>query len=112
VSDAPNLDPDAALSEEEEQTLFAHYGEQRERDKGDPFEEGIVRSEEEVEVRAGEMQPAERVRLKKVLVTEDQKVVVPRRKEVVQLDTEPLPEGEVEHVDDAAPDDRPGERPV
>src|SRR4051812_16922014 len=112
VTDAPNLDPDAALSEEEEQTLFTHYGEQRERDKGDPFEDGIVRSEEEVEVHAGEMQPTERVRLRKVLVTEDVKMPVPRRKEVVQLDTEPLPEGDLERVDDAEPEDRPGERPL
>src|SRR5215212_10266136 len=29
ISDAPNLDPDAALTEDEQQALFAHYGEQR-----------------------------------------------------------------------------------
>src|SRR3954454_25253963 len=68
VTDEPNLDPDAALSEEEEQTLFTHYGEQRERAKADPCEEGIVRSQHEVEVHAGEIQPAARVRLRKVLV--------------------------------------------
>jgi hypothetical protein len=112
IDDAPNLDPDASLTHEEEEAVFNHYGHQRERDKGDPFEDGIVRSEEEVTVTPGEMQPAERVRLRKVLVTEDVRATVPRRKEVVQLETEPLPEGTVEQVEDAGPDDRPGEREV
>jgi sporulation protein YlmC with PRC-barrel domain len=110
VDEAPNLDPDASLTAEEQEAVFAHYGRQRERDKGDPFEEGIVRSEEDVSVTAGEMQPAERVRLRKVLVTEDVKTTVPRRKEVVQLETDPAPEGTVERVEEADPDDRPGER--
>ena len=113
VTEAPNIDPDAALTPGEEHALFTHYGEQIERDKGDPFDEGIVRSEEEVSVQAGEMQATERVRLRKVLVTENVTTTVPRRKEVIQLETDAPPEGVVEDVRDVEPgEDRPGERPL
>ncbi len=96
VDAAPNLEPDAALTPEQEETLFAHYGEQGERDKGDPFGDGLVRSEEEISVGKAEMAPAERVRLRKVTVTENVEMTVPRRKEVIQLETDPAPENMVE----------------
>ena len=112
IDEAPNLDPDASLSADEQEAVFAHYGRRREQDKGDPLEDGVVRSEEEVSVTPGEMQPAERVRLRKVLVTENVRTTVPRRKEVVQLETDPPPAGTVERTEDAGPDDRPGERPA
>ena len=110
VDSAPNLDPDAALTRDEEDAIFSHYGTQKELDRPDPFEEGMTRSEEEVAVRPGEMQPAERVRLRKYLVTEHVETTIPRRKEVVQLETDPAPDGVVERVEDAGPDERPGER--
>lgn len=103
VEAAPNLDPDAALTAEEEDILFRHYGHQRERDKADPFEEGVVRSEEEIRITEGELRPAERVRLRKYLVTEEVRTTVPRRKEVVQLEHEPPPEGTIESVEDLPP---------
>lgn len=94
VRSAPSLDPDAALDPEEEHALEAHYGPA-------PEPEGtMVRSEEEVRVRAGELRPAERVRLRKVLVTEDVETTVPRRREVIQLETEPPPAGRIESVED------------
>jgi hypothetical protein len=143
---APRLDPDTALTEEEEEALHAHYGAATgdreapgERSPatgaaggdqeapgepsratgaaaGDDAAPGespattgaapeLVRSEEQVRVRpGGEMKPAERVRLRKVLVTEHVKTTVPRRKEVVQLETEPAPEGRIEAVQDVPPD--------
>ena len=111
VKTAPNIDPDAALTPDEEETLFAHYGEQRERDKGDPFGDGLVRSEEEISIGKQEMAPAERVRLRKVTVTENVEMTVPRRKEVIQLETDAPPEGQIEAVEDLAPGEgRPGER--
>jgi hypothetical protein len=114
VEAAPSLDPDAALTPEEEEAIFAHYGAQKERDKGDPFEEGMVRSEEEISVQAGDLRPAERVRLRKFMVTEHVETVVPRRKEVIQLETDPPPAGTVEHVEDIDPAGgaQPGERPL
>ena len=108
VDAAPNVDPDAALTADEQAAILGHYDAQVERDKPDVATEGMVRSEEEVDVRPGPMQAAERVRLRKVLVTEDVRTVVPRRREVIQLETDPLPEGEIEAVEDLGPrEDRP-----
>lgn len=94
IKDGPRVDPDASLTQAEEDRLYAHYGVDR------PAPE-VVRHEEEVRVEPGAMEPAERVRLKKVRVQTEEKRVVPVRKEVVQLETEPPPEGHVEDVQDA-----------
>jgi hypothetical protein len=122
VSSAPNVDPEVELSREEEAELLAHFGEgnagagARERggavaagEAGDAGErreglqegEGMVRSEEEVDVSAGPMRPSERVRLRKVLVTEHVEKTVPVRREEIRLETDPPPEGHVESVEDA-----------
>jgi hypothetical protein len=100
VKDAPNVDPDVTLSAEDEQRMFEHYGQ-----GAGPV---MVRSEEEVSVRPGEPQPVERVRLRKVTVTDHVEKTVPVRREVVQLEHEPPPDGQIESVEDAgqAPDDR------
>ena len=101
------------MTPEEEQTLYRHYGreygERRRRPRRPPTErahdtlgdDAMTRSEEEVTVHEGEMRPAERVRLRKVLVTEHQKRTIPVQREVVALETEP-PEGA-----EPAPEDRP-----
>lgn len=94
LKDAPRADPDVALTADEEDRLYAHYGEQR------PAPE-MVRHEEEVRVEPGEMKPSERVTLKKVRVQTEETRTVPVRKEVVQLETEPPPEGQIEDVQDA-----------
>lgn len=100
VKDAPQIDPSVALSASEEEALWRHYGQDYERlpeghddEPAEPREDAMTRSEEEVEVHEGAMQPAERVRLRKVLVTDHETRTVPVRKEVVQLETEPPPEG-------------------
>jgi hypothetical protein len=100
VKDAPNVDPDVTLSAEDEQRMFEHYG----RGSG-PV---MVRSEEEVSVQPGEPQPVERVRLRKATVTDHVEKTVPVRREVVQLEHEPPPDGQIESVEDVgqAPDDR------
>lgn len=108
IRDAPRVDPDVAPTEDEERALYAHYGREytagtgtdapATSDTGDAAE--VVRSEEEVEVREGPMKPAERVRLRKVLVTDHEERTIPVRKEVVQLETEPPPSGRIEHVED------------
>ena len=116
VKDAPNVDPDVAPTPEEEDRLFDHYGlDEAERSEAQPSAsrtEGddsdtpeVVRSEEEVSVRPGPERPVERVRIRKVRVTENVTREVPRRREVVQLEMEPPPEGRIESVDELPPDE-------
>jgi hypothetical protein len=134
IKDAPRIDPEVALTAEEEERLYRHYGrdyahvtseegrephpegehgehDHGEHDHGDhdhgehdhePLgDDAMTRSEEEATIGEGPMRPAERVRLRKVLVTEQVKKTVPVEREVVQLETEPAPEGRIERVEDA-----------
>src|SRR3954470_15839780 len=95
VKDAPNVDADVELDEDGERRLFEHYG----RGEGGPLDADpdaaeVVRSEEEpVVTDTIERRPTERVRLKKVLVTEDVQRTVPVRKEVVEVVEDPPEEG-------------------
>lgn len=100
VREAPNLDPDTVLSPEEEDVLSAHYATQADRTYGTEAPDTMLRSEEEVQVGVEELAPAERVRLRKVMVTEHVSQTVPVRREVIQLETEPPPEGTIESVED------------
>jgi hypothetical protein len=116
VRDAPAIDPDSSLDEAEQERLARHYAAhfdepaaaagsdepvEGDRDaapgEGAP---GMIRSEEEVVPGSTDMRPAERVRLRKVLVTEDVKQTVPVRREEIRLETDPPPEGTVERVED------------
>ena len=101
VRGAPDLDPDASLAPGEEEALSAHYGRQVRQDLGVDDEPGtMIRSEEEVQTGVTAPKPAERVRLKKVLVTEHVEQTVPVRREEIRLETEPAPEGHIERVED------------
>jgi hypothetical protein len=109
VKDAPRIDPEVELTAEEEEALWRHYGQEyvplRDDEDAGVAPTGtdgaaMTRSEEEVHVERGPMQPTERVRLRKVLVTEEQQRTIPVRKEVVQLETDPVPEGRIEEVHD------------
>jgi hypothetical protein len=119
VRDAPAIDPDASLDEAEQERLARHYaapegeraadGEGAADEDRAPDGEGaadedrapeMIRSEEEVVTGTSEMRPAERVRLRKVLVTENVTQTVPVRREEIRLETDPPPEGNVEHVED------------
>jgi hypothetical protein len=53
----------------------------------------MIRSEERVVAGTTPMRPAERVRLRTVLVTGHVKKTVPVRREEIRLETEPRPEG-------------------
>jgi hypothetical protein len=119
VKDAPRIDPEVALTASEEEALWRHYGQEyahvRDDEPGVDTTGGaglggdaMTRSEEEVRVHEGPMRPAERVRLRKVMVTEHETRTVPVRKEVIQLETDPAPEGHVEQVVDV--DDDPSIR--
>src|SRR3954465_12625812 len=114
VEEAPDVDPDVELSEEDERLLHEHYGRDYappsatesmgSEDVAPPSDEetdtAMTRSEEEVTFGKRVTRRAERVRLKKVLVHNEVTQTVPVRKEVIKLETDPPPEGEVESVED------------
>jgi hypothetical protein len=99
--DAPDVDPDVELTEEQERLLHEHYGREWAPASGEETDDAMTRSEEEVEFSKRPVQRAERVRLKKVLVDDEVTRTVPVRREVIQLETDPPPEGDVESVEDA-----------
>jgi hypothetical protein len=119
VVDAPRVDPEIALSEDEERSLFEHYGERWETPGDDgaparsdagpsaPGDAGrgaeVIRSEEEVGLGPVERRPVERVRLRRVTVTENVQRTVPVRREEVRLETDPPPEGRIESAEDVEP---------
>ena len=120
VRDAPSMDPDAALDEAEQERLARHYrgvvaarpdregDPERNEDAPGDREAEMIRSEEEVVTGTTPMQPSERVRLRKVLVTENVTRTVPVRREEIRLETDPPPEGNIESVEELPPeDDRP-----
>jgi uncharacterized protein (TIGR02271 family) len=102
VKDAPNMDPDGHLSEQEEQELWRHYGldygdaatdEDRDtvgRDTSGPTtDEAMTRSEEELRV-GTETRERGRARLRKYVTTEQQTVTVPVSREEVRVEREPI----------------------
>jgi hypothetical protein len=109
VRDAPSLDPeDGALDEADQERLARHYAgapaaapdrDQEAAPSGEAPE--MIRSEEEVVTGTTPPRPTERVRIRKVLVTDHVTRTVPVRREEVRLETDPPPEGQVESVEDA-----------
>src|SRR3954454_23519587 len=100
IQEAPNVDPDVALTDEEEERLHAHYGEATQIMPDREATPEIVRSEEEVEFRTAPARPKERVRLKKHVVVENVEKTVPVRREEVRLEHDPPQEGRVVRVED------------
>jgi uncharacterized protein DUF2382/PRC-barrel domain protein len=100
VRAAPNVDPDVALDEDEQQRLHEHYatalgegqapadGPSRDPAAGEEAPE-VVRSEEELRAERGPMRPRERIRLKKYLVTDYVEKTVPVRREEVHVEHDP-----------------------
>lgn len=113
VKDAPGIEPDGELSEDDEQRLFEHYGvdyttagtttatEGRDvegRDVSGPTtDDAMTRSEEELRV-GTERREAGRVRLRKYVVTEHEQRTVPVRREEVRVEREPIREGNVDQA--------------
>jgi uncharacterized protein (TIGR02271 family) len=115
VKDAPNMDPDGHLSEQEEQKLWRHYGldygtagyDDRDmaatdqattydrddtvgRDVSGPTtDDAMTRSEEELQV-GTETRERGRARLRKYVTTETQQVTVPVQREEVRVEREPI----------------------
>jgi uncharacterized protein (TIGR02271 family) len=103
IKDAPNMDPDGHLSEQEEQELWRHYGldyspdpdPDPDRDavgrdvSGPATDAAMTRSEEELAV-GTQTREAGRARLRKYVVTETEQVTVPVRREQVRVEREPI----------------------
>jgi uncharacterized protein (TIGR02271 family) len=119
IKDAPNMDPDGHLSEQEEQELWRHYGldygteyaaagttgetgdagtagigtDDRDtvgRDVSGPTtDDAMTRSEEELRVGTTQRERG-RVRLRKYVTTEHEQVTVPVQREEVRVEREPI----------------------
>ena len=116
VKDAPSVDPDGRLSEDEEQQLYQHYGmdygaagsgsdwrdgdDVRDPDtvgrdvSGPTTDDAMTRSEEELRVGTADRE-AGRVRLKKYVVEDEVTQTVPVRREEVRVEREPITDGNV-----------------
>lgn len=97
VKDAPRIEADAELSEEEERRLFQHYGmasaaaPETRTTAGASGDDAMTRSEEELRV-GTQTREAGRARLRKYVVTEHEQRSVPVRHEEVRLEREPIDE--------------------
>jgi uncharacterized protein (TIGR02271 family) len=112
IKDAPRVDADGALSQEEEAQLYRHYGleygETRSETglaggdmghdvSGPTTDDAMTRSEEELRVGTTRRE-AGRARLRKYVVTDEETVTVPVQREEVRVEREPITEA---NVDDA-----------
>jgi uncharacterized protein (TIGR02271 family) len=104
VKDAPRIDSDGHLSEDEERQLWHHYGLDYDRTtrrratgrdavgqdtSGPTTDDAMTRSEEELRVGTAERERG-RVRLRKYVTTEQVQQTVPVRRERVRVEREPI----------------------
>jgi uncharacterized protein (TIGR02271 family) len=121
VKDAPNVEPDGQLSQDEEAALYRHYGIQYSEDRsntglpeggagtsdevrdpdavgrdvsGPTTDDAMTRSEEELRVGTAERE-AGRVRLRKYVVEDEVTQTVPVRREEVRVEREPITDANV-----------------
>ena len=104
VKDAPNVEADGRLSQDEEARLYRHYGleySEAPSDSGLPVghdtsgpttDNAMTRSEEEIAVGKREVETG-RARLRKYVVTEEVQTTVPVQREEVRLEREPITDG-------------------
>jgi uncharacterized protein (TIGR02271 family) len=111
VKDAPSIEADQELSEDEERRLFEHYavpyttegsttaqgapGERRAGDRGEGGDDAMTRSEEELRV-GKDQREAGRARLRKYVVTENVETTVPVQREEVRVEREPITDENVD----------------
>ena len=92
VKDAPSVEADGELSQEEEARLYAHYGldySEPRSDTGPSTGDAMTRSEEELRVGTAKRERG-RARLKKYVVTEEVTQTVPVQREEVRVEREPI----------------------
>lgn len=107
VKNAPRVEADQELSEDEEVTLYRHYGMEysqtrpdSDRDVSGPTtDQAMTRSEEELRV-GSERRELGRARLRKYVETERVTETVPTRREQVRVEREPVTEGSVDAATD------------
>jgi uncharacterized protein (TIGR02271 family) len=102
VKDAPKMDADAELSEQQEAELFRHYGidytaEGSVTATEDAADGAMTRSEEELRVGTAERERG-RARLRKYVVTEEVQQTVPVRREEVRVEREPITDANVDRA--------------
>ncbi len=103
VKDAPRVDPDEVVSEQEEGQLYRHYQltySDSRSETGLPEEstdDAMTRSEEELWVRK-RPQPTERVRLRKWVETEQVQQTVPVRREKARIEREPITDDNIDQA--------------
>jgi uncharacterized protein (TIGR02271 family) len=121
IKDAPKVDPEGELSQQEEAELYGHYGlsyTERDSESGLPAEAGsrtrtgtadtsagegtgtddaMTRSEEEVRV-GTERQPAGGARLRKWVETDEVERSVPVRREQARVESEPITDDNVDQA--------------
>ena len=102
VLEAPQIDPDVALTAAEEDTLHEHYAIPNTPTSPDGE---MVRSEEEVHLSTRPTQRREKVRLRKYLVTEHVEKTVPVRREEIRVEHDPPQEGRVVDIQDVDDDE-------
>jgi uncharacterized protein (TIGR02271 family) len=110
VTDAPSIDADGALSDDEERRLYDHYGvaygaEGRTTEttggtvghdvSGRTTDDAMTRSEEELRVGTSERESG-RARLRKYVVTDEVTETVPVRREEVRVEREPITDANVD----------------
>jgi uncharacterized protein (TIGR02271 family) len=121
VKDAPNIEPDHELSQDEEANLYRHYGldygenrsdtglpegqantgrEEVGHDTSGPTtDDAMTRSEEEIAVGTRQTEVG-RARLKKYIVTEQVQTTVPVQREEVRIEREPITDGNIDNATD------------
>jgi uncharacterized protein (TIGR02271 family) len=111
VKDAPGVEADRELSEQEERRLFEHYGvpyttegsttaqgtPQGVAQGGDDGDDAMTRSEEELHVGTASRE-AGRARLRKYVVTEQVQKTVPVSREEVRVEREPITDDNVDEA--------------
>jgi uncharacterized protein (TIGR02271 family) len=115
VKDAPSVEADGELSQDEESQLYQHYGldyDESRSDSGLPAggqsptsgkpgaaqgDDAMTRSEEELRV-GKESRQTGVARLKKYVVTEDVQTTVPVEREEVRVEREPITDENVEQA--------------
>jgi uncharacterized protein (TIGR02271 family) len=116
VIDAPTMEADGSLSQDEEAALYRHYGleySQHRSDSGLPAgtpddrdtvgrdtsgpttDDAMTRSEEELQV-GTQTRERGRARLRKYVTTEQQTVTVPVQREEVRVEREPITDANLE----------------
>lgn len=100
IKDAPKMDADGQLSQDEEEQLYRHYGmsygesrsESGNDTSGPGTDDAMTRSEEELRVGTTQRETS-RARLRKHVVSEQVQTTIPVEREEVRVEKEPIMDG-------------------